>query len=42
MRFLFEFYDVNQIDPMIRKLNAVPGVFQVRRTIAGNQKTKKV
>ena len=42
MRFLFELADVEYVDTMIKKLYSIEGVFMVRRTVAGNQKTKKL
>ena len=42
MRFLFEVADPKYIEIMMRKLREVDGVYQVRRAIAGNQKTKKL
>ena len=41
MRFLFEVADPGFIDVVMKRLRNVDGVYQVRRAIAGNQKTKK-
>lgn len=42
MRFLFEVADPSYIDIVMKQLRAVDGVYQIRRAIAGNQKTKKL
>ena len=41
MRFLFEMADPNYLDIILEKLHSIDSVYEARRAIAGNQKSKK-